>query len=510
MPHRRESENPSYDLRLIKHALVRHWIAGVAAVTLSVSAVAIYTALLTPLYGGRTSVLIENRTPAIIQNASGGTAASAVLSREVTEAQRVLAQTRPVLDRAAQIAGRNRADGSPRDKVSYGKGRAEAMIDSQLLVLSVYNEDPQDAADLANAWAAAFVEEMGRKEQSATVYTRDFLDKQIPALREAWIKKETELQQFQVESKFDPREVEMHPVRQRYAQLAQKLTDAEARKALLMNAAKACNSAQANPRVLSLIPRVREDPTVAGYAKLIQEQRTRLAELQNDYEANSPVIAKAERRLKELEELIRQPLQDVSDAITAELRAAEEEAKELAGLVEQARQEFDSLKSKASRQQLLAFETELARKQYEEMAGRQQTAELAGRIDYSYARSWERAETATRPYWPNWPKNLLTGLAVGLALAGGLIYLLEILDDTVRSAAQLQGSLGVDVWAPHRCWSAAWWRTPTCSRRNIPMCRRLRACARCAPVWRSTAKGTGRPSSSSRAPASAKASRSSR
>ena len=441
MAQHRESENPSHDLRLVKQAFVRHWIVGVAAVTLSVAAAAIYTALLTPLYSGRASILIENRTPAIIQNSGYETTESAVLSREVTEAQRVLAQTRPVLEHAAEIAGTNRADGSPRGTVK----RRQASVDSQLLVLSVSLENPEDAADLANAWSDAFVEEMGRKEQSATMYARDFLEKQIPALRESWIKKETELQDFQVESKFDPTQLETHPARLRYAQLSQKLTDAGARAALLMNQVRACENAKATPNVLSQIPRVREDPTVAGYAKLIQDQRMHLAELRNDYDASSPVVAKGERRLKELQELIRQPLQDVLDAIKAELLAAQDDAKELAGLEEKARQEFEGLKSTAAKQQLMAFEAELARKQYEELAGRQQTAQLAGQIDYSYARPWERAEISTRPSWPNWPRNLLTGLAVGLALACGLIYLLEILDDTVRSASQLQTSLGVNV-----------------------------------------------------------------
>lgn len=443
MAEQTQRDDPSKDIRAIKGAIVRHWGVALVLISLSVFAMALLTALMTPLYLARSSVLIENRSPAVVQGASGASPI-AVASREATEAQRVLAKTRPVIARAMQLTSPTRDDGTQR-VVSFARGRAEATIESQLLVLSVFNEDPQDAADAANAWTTAFVEEMIKQEQSTTAYMRDFLSQLIPALRETWMAKQKALRDYETETKFDPRELDKNPANVHYAQYAQQVTEAQARILLLQSEMKMWEAAQGDTQALMPTPRARADTVVSEYARRILDQKLQIHAIEQAYAPGSPVILKAREAMKELEDLARTPLQAAYEALKTDTKIANDQLKELTRLLEGTQKEYEDLKSKASRHEILAFEADLARKQYEALAERQQTAELEGSVDICYAKPWEQAEKPRYPAWPSWPKNLLIGLLIGMGLAAVMVYLLEILDDTVHSVAQLQEHLGLGV-----------------------------------------------------------------
>jgi capsular polysaccharide biosynthesis protein len=57
----------------------------------------------------------------------------------------------------------------------------------------------------------------------------------------------------------------------------------------------------------------------------------------------------------------------------------------------------------------------------------------------------DKAETPTSPVKPNKKLNILIAFILGLMVAGGLVFLLEYLDDTVKTSKDVEELLGIPV-----------------------------------------------------------------
>ena len=119
--------------------------------------------------------------------------------------------------------------------------------------------------------------------------------------------------------------------------------------------------------------------------------------------------------------------------------------KELNNLFKAAEQEYDALKSKGLEHKKLSFEVQMAQRQYEDLDARRSQAKMEGKVEYSYAQQWEKAELPRKPYWPNWPIGLALGVFAGLVLAALGVLTLELADDTIRTTRQLRDELGVEA-----------------------------------------------------------------
>lgn len=402
----------------------------------------VYTSMQIPLYLASTTVLIENRNQRIVGDVEIGV----WLDQEEAKAQRILAKSRPVLERAAhKVAAIGALPGLKAEDVLAEYGSVDAKAQGRLLILEVIHPDPKRAAELANFWNTAFVDESRDRQNSSSIYTRDFLGKQLPDLRQDWIRKQETLQNFQIESNFDPREADVHPVHKRYAELDAKLTSARVRRAALESETKVWEESKASLDFLIQTPRARMDRNLSTYELLLQNQRKKLIEVRQDFLPNSAEVRKAEQALKEMEEVVKRALEAMNGQIKSELRIAQDEVQNLTTLFTQTEKEYLALKSKEAKHKQLAFEAQMAQREYENLAQLQRGADVAGKVELSFAQTWEKAETPGAPFLPSWRRNMTFGFVMGLILAGIAVYLRELLDDSVRSAEQLEARLGVDV-----------------------------------------------------------------
>ncbi|MCW8132582.1 MAG: polysaccharide biosynthesis tyrosine autokinase [Planctomycetota bacterium] len=438
-----ESEIPLASIwRHYRSMIWRHRQLAAVILASCVLAAGVYTAMQIPLFIASTSVLIENRNQRIVGDVEIGV----WLDQEEAKAQRILAKSRPVLERAAQLmVEKGYRPGKNADEVLGEFGNVDAKAQGRLLILEVVDSEPARAQELANCWNQAFVEESRDRQRSSSIYTRDFLGKQLPALRQDWIKKQEALQNFQIESNFIPHASETHPVNKRYAELDQKLKDAKLRLNGLMTESRLWEESKSKLDQVLQLPRVRNDRNILAYEILIQAQRKRLIELKQDYDANSLEVQKAQRTLRDLESEERQALDAVFTQLAFDLRMAQDEMQQLSTLFAAAEKEYTTLQSKSARYQQLAGDAQMAQKQYEELAQRQGEADVAGKVELSFAQTWERAEKPTAPFLPSWRRNITVGFILGILLASVAVYLREMLDDTVRTSEQLEKRLGISV-----------------------------------------------------------------
>ncbi|HYF49033.1 MAG TPA: AAA family ATPase, partial [Planctomycetota bacterium] len=126
-----------------------------------------------------------------------------------------------------------------------------------------------------------------------------------------------------------------------------------------------------------------------------------------------------------------------------EYEELKEESRQLTVQIAQAQEEFTALKKNADKYKQLQSEVNIAERLYSELATKRSENEVNSRYTLMTARPWESAEEAMAPYSPNWRKNVISGLLLSLALATLSAFVLELLDDTVKTARALEKKLGV-------------------------------------------------------------------
>jgi len=414
----------------VLRAVMRHKALAAGIVVMGMTITAIYTATSPVLYRSTASVLIENYS----RMSTAYPEDTITYAQDVTKAQRILAQSRPVILRTVELGGESLGL-SPDTAMPAG---FETRVDGQLLYFDVVDRDPDRARRLANTWSSAFVKEMGLRAQAP----RKILDESLENFRKDLMAKQERLNKFKRENNFDAKEFEQSPVRKRFEDLSIKLNAANMELASLESELQVLQTAANEPTALLQLPRAKADPTLLGLQRQIELCRARLADARRDYRPGSVEVQGAEQSLNDALAEHR----EAAKALAREVQLARDMVKgehdRLAVLFQQAAREYDDLKAKGAQYDILNNDALLAREIYTEWGKRKGETDITSQFTYSSARPWETAEAAVTPYKPNWRRNMLTGLVVSLVAAVAFAFLMERLDDTVRSGKDLERRLG--------------------------------------------------------------------
>jgi Mrp family chromosome partitioning ATPase/uncharacterized protein involved in exopolysaccharide biosynthesis len=429
-----EQESGDLTFARVRDALRRHKLAAVFTLLGCIAIAGTYSALSTPLYEGRASILIQTKSSNILWESR---------YMDDIKAQQVLAMSKPVLERSIELARQRDPEVVPYLDVI---GSFKVVISGQLLVLRVLHPVAKDAALLCNAWLDANVDEISRRERAATDYTRDFLGAEVvPDLRKSWMTKQEKLQSFIREKNIDAKEFEQHPIRQTYAEVSKQINETKWVLGQLEREARAWLEAKDDLGMLMLQPRARLDETVRVLAKDLRAAQQQVIDQEQRYDAGSRFILREREQLSRVQGALADVLRLIHARLQFDLQVAREDFEALNKQFAEVEKQYETLKANIAQMQSMSFEADVARNQYEALSKRQAEAELSGRVTYSSVQAWERSTVTDRPVSPNWPRNLGLGGALGFLLAGLLAVFLEKIDDTVRSPGQIEKTLGIQV-----------------------------------------------------------------
>jgi capsular exopolysaccharide synthesis family protein len=148
------------------------------------------------------------------------------------------------------------------------------------------------------------------------------------------------------------------------------------------------------------------------------------------------------------------------DQTEAELeRAVESAAAAIRNEFERAKANFENSKARLAEKQKRLIEIDRIRPEYNALVrdldvskelynhyySRLQQAAVKVTTEGQTARIIDRAVQPIRPYKPNVTMNLIIGLVLGLGVGLGLVFLLAFLDDKVKSAFDIESTLGVPL-----------------------------------------------------------------
>ncbi len=472
-PQRLEDDDDSVNLRDYWQVLVRRRWTVIYFFLFVVAAAVVATFLMTPVYRSTLVMQIEREAAKVVEFQDVTPDESGSDARDFYQTQYQLLQSRALanrvigeLDLAANPAfmeadGRSIigalvngiAGGSSDDGGGDGRGRApdleqrflanltvEPVRNSRLVRLHFDSTDPALAAKVVNSLAKNFINTTLERRFDASSYAKNFLAERIKQVRANLEDSEQALAVYAQEREIIDLDEKQGFLLQKIKDLNLKLVDAEAERIKEESEYREMQATKGLGHI-----RILDDP-------VIQRYKETLANLEAEYQQNLrvfkpayPTMEKLQGQIGEIKKKIREEVANVQAAVTANYRAAVKEEAMIQAKMAELKSEILDLQTKSTDYQALKRDVTTNRKLYDGLLQRMKEVGVSAGIGTNNISVVDAGEVPRLPHKPSLQKNIILAIVVGLFGGIGLAFLFEHLDDSIKSAQDLETRLGMAV-----------------------------------------------------------------
>jgi capsular exopolysaccharide synthesis family protein len=306
--------------------------------------------------------------------------------------------------------------------------------------------NPQLAALIVNTLASTYVEQNFKTKFESTMQASDWLQAQLSELK---IKVETsqeKLVDYQKQHEILGTDEKQNIITEKLGELNKELTAAESIRMEKESLYKLVQSA--DTETVAATAEALESGGAngsSGLSPLLGALRTKeadlkiqIAELSTQFGPSYPKVAQLNGQLKEVDTQIQGELRKIVDRVRGEYLAAKQQEDMLNAEFEKQKQEANKLNLNAIDYSILKREVDVNRQLYEGLLEKLKEAGVTAGLKSNNVRLVDIARPPTTPTEPNIPRNLAFGFVLGLTSGIGLAFLLENIDNTVRTTEQAQ------------------------------------------------------------------------
>ncbi|HXG63041.1 MAG TPA: polysaccharide biosynthesis tyrosine autokinase [Planctomycetota bacterium] len=323
--------------------------------------------------------------------------------------------------------------------------RVEPVRSSFILKVGFVDADPRKATQIVNVLVSRYLEEVNRRLRERRAGTAEMLAKAaLPAIRQGVEDAERALQEFLARNRFLPPQDQYAALLESQRSLMERLTrirlsriETRARLKALEGAAEGRKGGAFNPAFSSR----NLEALIARQEEVESELARRREELLEEHPA---VIALREQQVR-LSAKIQDALRAMLEALAAQLEAAEEEERAVQGELAEVERKLGHVVRQVSEYKRLDAQLAGARELYAAYLKRQGETEATSGTGLASVRVLDPAQIPSKPYAPDVAVVVSVAFVLGAFLGLGAVFLAEQLDDSIRSASEVQGFLGLDV-----------------------------------------------------------------
>lgn len=314
--------------------------------------------------------------------------------------------------------------------VEMGKG-------SNMLRVSSQNADPEMARNVVNILIEAYLETNVASKTREAGKTVDFIGEQLTGLKDNLDKSEQALQEYKVQTGLVTLGPEGGSLVNKVVGLEQQKTDLSLKRQRVEYAIGALQEALRKNTTFT-------PPVIEGAAQ-IGELAARLAELEAarkgllvNFTPAHPAVQEKEAEIRRVQESMLSAYQSARQELALGERDA---SRTIAGYDQQLKEIPETELELAKRTRVHKVNAEL----YNFLLQKQQEAKIAEASTISSVDVIDPALTPRGPVKPNKPKNLALGLVLGLMIGVGLVFLLDYMDQTIKTSDDVRDKLGLSV-----------------------------------------------------------------
>ncbi|HYP15149.1 MAG TPA: polysaccharide biosynthesis tyrosine autokinase [Bryobacteraceae bacterium] len=406
---------------------------------------------LTPVYESTAIIDVDRQTPSAIigqeavrarNNDSDQFLATQIKLLQSDSVLRPVAEKFNLLAHEGSLAGKdNRQALARRDApVTLSKLRVSRPPNTYLLLVSYRSTDPKLAADTANAVAQSYIAHTFNLRYKASSSLSSFMEKQLDEMKAKMERSTAALAQFEKELNVINPEEKTSILSARLLQLNTEYTNAQGDRVRKEAAEKSVGSGSMEAALAS--------PQGESLRKLLEnysDAEQKFATIRGQYGANHPEYAKAAGQVAEIQRLLEHTRNTISRRVGAEYREARTREEMLRTAVAETKVEFDKINSRSFEYRQLKREAEADKGLYEELVRRIKEAGINASFQNSSIRLADAARPSFRHVFPNIQLNLLVAFLFATLFAVGAVFVVDLLDTTVRDPDEVARTLNTAV-----------------------------------------------------------------
>ncbi len=459
--------DPKFYLRVV---LRRKWLI-LLVFSVCVSATSLYTTRQPRVYSAQVSLIIDSKEPRFldsqIQDVNNDTSSFYWANKEYLETQYRIIQSRSVSQRVVEKLGlmsdaeflgvakiqdeKQRAEVMSRlDAVSMlqGKIKVEAVKESRVSLIKIEDSEPNRAALLANEVAQAYSDEVMAQKLKLTENASKWLDERRDNLSDSARTSELALYTYRKQADILALDDRASMVSTKLQETAKALTESQLRIASLKARVAAIRSVQsqqgADDRLWAeALPAARENLQLGKMKDRVFTLRNECTDLSSRYLADHPKLLECREKLGFAEHDFERDLSNIVIGSEAELKEAVEKERNLQAMFNSTKTEVFELEKKKVELDKFKQDADSAKRQYDSVYKRLKDIELSGLLRTSNVRVLDAARPQMGPIRPNVPQGVLMGIIGGMVMGLGLALLLEFLDSSISSQADIEDRLGM-------------------------------------------------------------------
>ena len=457
------------DLREYLRILVKHrWmILSIVAAALVLGAV--ITLMKTPLYTSTVRLQIDRNAAKIVQG--GDVTPEATDQDEFMGTQYELLKGRAMADRVASalnlgedstffrprqfsiigfVEGLFGSAPAPADQRGDRADRENAaanvilanrgvrqIVNSRLVDIGYSDPDPSRAQKIANAYADAFIASNLDKRFEANSYAKTFLEDQLQQLKLRLQESDKALLDFgqkeeivQTNDKASIADLNLAAANVALGHLvAERIKNEQQWKQLV--SATAIN-----------LPQLLSNPVIEGLRTKLSALVTEYQQKLSKFKPNYPDMVQLKQQIDEINRELAIEVNTLKDSYKAAYEASLDQEAQMKSQIETLKLQVLDLQKRLIQYNILKREADTNRSLYDGLLQRFKEVDIAGGVGANNVFVVDKATWPDAPSSPLMSRALLISLMLGLAASLGMAFLLERLDDTLKSPEEVEQALG--------------------------------------------------------------------
>lgn len=471
----REPDGAAIDLRRIWALVYRNRILIGGCVLAGVLLGLLYLALATPVYRATASVQIDEASVRVLNKDESDAARNPLDTERYLQTQLGILRSRAVAEAVAQserlfgsepflLAMNEDGELEPTPVLTPRQAERERVIailqenlsielppDSRLASVSFDSPDPQLAARIANSFADSYIRSDLQRRFNTSAYAREFISKQLETARRQLEESERAALDYAsrerlidasngastgAEESSAPKSLTVS----RLVRLNSALAEAVTRRT---QAEQKWRLAQGTA-VMSL-PEVLENQAVQD---LLRERATAVANYERELQTrreDHPSVRQARAQVSELDQQVSGIANSIRGSLRSNYEVARSQEASLQGQIRGLEGATLDEQQRNVRLSLLQRATDTNRSLYDSLLQRFRELSAEAGVQPNNITLIDRAEIPSKPVHPNLIVVLALSLIGGLVLGIAGAFVLEHLNDTVRSVEDLDRKLGLPM-----------------------------------------------------------------
>lgn len=318
---------------------------------------------------------------------------------------------------------------------------------AQSLTVSVIYEhpDPVIAAEIANRFAKAFVEHNTGRSMDMSLRAVEDLKERVDKQRVVVEELEKQLADYRerygavsLEQRSDTLRRDLNHIKDIQTAASTDLDAAQARLELV-------NQYREEGRDLWDLAFIGDQRQVANLLAGLSDKKVNLAALEKRYLEKHPRMIEARRAVQQSEMELEKVVNSAAEKIKSDYLAAKEAVAQATERLKQQEQQIFELARIAPEYTAMERQVEVAQEFFQGLLMRLETETAQTNMIYANVEIIDKAYPPLDPSWPRIPMILFLGLVFGSSSGIGVVLLLGLLDDRVKSSFDVESSLGVQL-----------------------------------------------------------------